>query len=84
MRTSTRGRTRKRTLPLIAAGAAVVALHLTLSTWAVLAASRWAGGAVIGLMLAVVLTLHVAGIRRLRASQLQRSDQGAGGQPDAK
>ena len=60
-------RERRRTLLLILLGAAAIAVHLALGTWAVLAASRWAGPAAIGLAVAVVLALHLVGLRRLRA-----------------
>jgi hypothetical protein len=60
-------RARRRNLLFILLGAAAIAVHLALGTWAVLAASRWAGPVAIGLAVGVVLTLHLVGLRRLRA-----------------
>lgn len=60
-------RERRRNLLLVLLGAVAIAVHLALGTWAVLAASRWAGPVAIGLAVAVVLALHLVGLRRLRA-----------------
>ncbi len=69
-------RGRGRTLLLILLGVAAIAVHLALGTWAVLAASRWVGPAAIGLAVAVVLALHLAGVRRLRARRAAEHQHG--------
>ncbi len=69
-------RGRGRTLLFILLGVAAMAVHLALGTWAVLAASRWAGPAAIGLAVAVVLALHLAGLRRLRARRASEHQHG--------
>jgi hypothetical protein len=56
---------------MIAGIVAAVLAHLLLATWAVLAASRWAGGLLIGLALTAVVILHIAGLRRLAARRTQ-------------
>jgi hypothetical protein len=61
---------RKRVLTIAGIVVAVLA-HLLLATWAVLAASRWAGGLLIGLALTAVVILHIAGLRRLAARRAQ-------------
>ena len=64
---------RRRRVLMIAGIVAAVVAHLLLATWAVLAASRWADGALIGLALTVVVILHIAGLRRLAARRAQAS-----------
>lgn len=61
---------RKRVLMIAGIVAAVLA-HLLLATWAVLAASRWAGWLLIGLALTAVIILHIVGLRRLAARRAQ-------------
>lgn len=71
-----------RTLLVAAAVAAVVVIHLMFGTWAVLAAARWLPGVAIGLAVAVVITLHLAGLRKLRGRNLSRPRQRVSGQAD--
>ncbi len=65
---------RKGAVIAMAVGVVAVAVHMLLGSAAVLAASRWLDGGVIGVAVAFVVVLHVVGLRRLAARRAQAAE----------